>query len=56
MQDITQLLQAARAGDEAAAGQVVARLYGDLQRLACRQVRQAGPLTLLDTTALVHEA
>ncbi|MBW8844422.1 MAG: sigma-70 family RNA polymerase sigma factor [Burkholderiales bacterium] len=56
MQDITQLLQAARGGDRAAADQVVAQLYVDLQRLARRQVRQAGHLTLLDTTALVHEA
>jgi RNA polymerase sigma factor (TIGR02999 family) len=56
VQDITQLLQAARGGDRAAADQVVAQLYVDLQRLARRQVRQAGHLTLLDTTALVHEA
>lgn len=56
MQAITQLLQAARLGDRAAAEQVVARLYADLQRLARRQVRDAGHLTLLDTTALVHEA
>jgi len=54
--DITQLLQSARRGDRAAADQVVAQLYGDLQRLARRHVRQAGHLTLLDTTALVHEA
>lgn len=56
MQAITQLLQAARAGDRAAADQVVAQLYVDLQRLARRHVRDAGHLTLLDTTALVHEA
>ncbi|MEO6278589.1 ECF-type sigma factor [Roseateles sp.] len=56
MQDITQLLHAAQQGDRAAASQVVAQLYADLQRLARRQVRQAGHLTLLDTTALVHEA
>lgn len=56
MQAITQLLQAARLGDRAAADQVVAELYADLQRLARRQVRDAGHLTLLDTTALVHEA
>jgi RNA polymerase sigma factor (TIGR02999 family) len=56
VQAITQLLQAARLGDRAAADQVVAHLYVDLQRLARRQVRDAGHLTLLDTTALVHEA
>lgn len=56
VQAITQLLQAARLGDRAAADAVVAQLYTDLQRLARRQVRDAGHLTLLDTTALVHEA
>ncbi|MCE4553270.1 ECF-type sigma factor [Pelomonas cellulosilytica] len=56
MQDITQLLQAAQGGDRAAADQVVAQLYADLQRMARRHVRQAGDMTLLDTTALVHEA
>ncbi|MFG6462708.1 ECF-type sigma factor [Roseateles sp. DXS20W] len=56
MQAITQLLQAAGQGDRAAADQVVAQLYVDLQRLARRHVRQAGHVTLLDTTALVHEA
>ena len=56
MSDITQLLQAARLGDRAAADQVVAQLYAELQRIARRQVRRAGELTLLDTTALVHEA
>src|SRR5687767_7609092 len=56
MSDITQLLQAARLGDRAAADQVVAQLYAELQRIARRQVRRAGELTMLDTTALVHEA
>ncbi|MFG6433172.1 ECF-type sigma factor [Roseateles sp. LYH14W] len=56
MNDITQLLQAARHGDRAAADQVVAQLYTDLQRMARRHVRDAGHMTLLDTTALVHEA
>lgn len=56
VQEITQLLQAARQGNRAAADQVVAHLYADLQRLARRHVRDAGHMTLLDTTALVHEA
>lgn len=56
MQDITQLLQAAQAGDAGAAEEVVARLYADLQRLARSHLRRAGHLTLLDTQALVHEA
>ena len=56
MNDITQLLRDARQGDRAAADQVVAQLYTDLQRMARRHVRDAGHMTLLDTTALVHEA
>lgn len=56
MSDITQLLQAAQQGDRAAADQVVAQLYADLQRLARRHMRRAGDMTLLDTTSLVHEA
>ncbi|HEY9105869.1 MAG TPA: ECF-type sigma factor [Roseateles sp.] len=56
MKDITQLLQAAQQGNRAAADQVVTRLYADLQRLARRHMREAGQMTLLDTTALVHEA
>lgn len=50
------MLKAAQAGDRAAADQVVARLYADLQRLARSQLRRSGDLTLLDTQALVHEA
>lgn len=56
MSDITQLLQAAQAGDRVAADQVVAQLYGELQRLARSRMRRSGDLTLLDTQALVHEA
>ena len=35
---------------------MVAQLYGELQKLARQRIRQAGEMTLLDTTALVHEA
>ena len=56
VQDITQLLKAAQAGDRSAADDVVARLYSDLQRLARSNLRRSGELTLLDTQALVHEA
>lgn len=55
MQDITQMLQAAAAGDREAGDRVVAALYDDLRRQARRHLRQSGGLTLLDTTALVHE-
>lgn len=54
--EITQLLQAAGQGDRTAADAVVAALYGELQRLARHRMRLSGDMTLLDTTALVHEA
>ena len=56
MTEITTLLHAANAGDSQAADQVVSLLYGELHRLARSRVRRAGELTLLDTTALVHES
>jgi RNA polymerase sigma factor (TIGR02999 family) len=55
MHDITQMLQAAAQGDRAAGDRVVTALYDDLRRQARRHLRQAGGMTLLDTTALVHE-
>ncbi len=55
MSDITHLLNAARQGDRAAADQVVAQLYTDLQRLAQRRLSQSGDISL-NATALVHES
>lgn len=55
MQDITQMLKAAAAGDREAGDRVVTALYDDLRRQARRHLRQSGGMTLLDTTALVHE-
>lgn len=55
MPDITQMLKAASQGDRAAGDQVVAALYEDLRRQARRHLRKSGDMTLLDTTALVHE-
>jgi RNA polymerase sigma factor (TIGR02999 family) len=54
--DITRLLAAHRAGDEAALAQLVPLVYGDLHRLARRQLGGRGSGRTLDTTALVHEA
>lgn len=53
MGDVSVLLIAASAGDREAADQAFALVYGDLQRLARRQVRRsdAGP----GATSLVHE-
>ncbi len=56
MTEITLLLRAASAGDRQAADRVVALLYGELRRLARSRLRRSGALTLLDTTALVHES
>ena len=56
MSDITSLLKAAAAGDREAADQAFALLYADLQRLAHSRMRRSGGVTMLDTTALVHES
>ncbi|NRF69773.1 sigma-70 family RNA polymerase sigma factor [Aquincola sp. S2] len=56
MTEITTLLRAASAGDRQAADRVFALLYADLQRLAHSRLRRSSELTLLDTTALVHES
>jgi RNA polymerase sigma factor (TIGR02999 family) len=55
MSEITELLAAARQGDASAADRAFGLLYDDLRRLARAKLRQHQPMTLLDTTALVHE-
>jgi RNA polymerase sigma factor (TIGR02999 family) len=54
--EICRLLAAARLGDEKAAGEIFGILYQDLRRLAKGRLRQHQTMTLLDTTALVHES
>jgi RNA polymerase sigma factor (TIGR02999 family) len=56
MSEITMLLKAAGAGDGSAADELVSLLYAELHRLAKSRLRQSGPMTMLDTTALVHES
>lgn len=56
MSELTELLRAARGGDQQAAGRAFGLLYDELKRLARAKLRQHQPLTLLDTTALVHES
>jgi RNA polymerase sigma factor (TIGR02999 family) len=56
MSDITQLLEAANGGDRAASDALLTALYADLRRLARSHMRRSGDHTLLNTTALVHEA
>lgn len=55
MGELTQLLQALRAGEGGAVDQVFALTYGELRDLAHQRLKRATPLTVLDTTALVHE-
>ena len=55
--DITGLLRASEAGDRRAAEALFAALYGDLRRVAHRELRgSAIPNATLSTTALVNEA
>ena len=56
MPEITQLLKAAAGGDRQAADRAFGLLYADLQRLAHSRMRRSGSMTMLDTTALVHES
>lgn len=56
MADVTQLLAAARSGDQRAANEAFSLLYDELRRLARAKLRQHQPMTLLDTTSLVHES
>lgn len=54
--DVTQLLSAARAGDESAHSQILARLYNELRALASRHMRRESAGHTLQATALVNEA
>jgi RNA polymerase sigma factor (TIGR02999 family) len=56
MTEITQLLSAAKQGDAEAEGRLFSLLYADLRVLAHSRLKRSKPCTLLDTTALVHEA
>lgn len=56
MGDITQFLQRAREGDKAAFNALFQALYPDLRRVAHTRLAPHVRGTMLDTTALVHEA
>lgn len=56
MPEITELLAAARGGDQAAAGKAFGLLYEDLRRIARARLRPHQEMTLIGTTAVVHEA
>ena len=53
---LTQLLAAARNGDANAANAAFGALYGHLHRVARARIREHQAMTLLDTTALLHES
>lgn len=55
MNDITRLLGAASSGDSGAVRALYAALYTDIRRIARARLAEAGGVTGLDTTALVHE-
>lgn len=56
MLSVTELLSAARRGDQKAAGEAFSLLYAELRRLAHSKLRQHQSMTLLDTTSLLHES
>ena len=56
MSEITQLLDAAAAGDRRAAAELLPLVYDELRRLAASRMASEQPGHTLDATALVHEA
>jgi RNA polymerase sigma factor (TIGR02999 family) len=54
--DVTQIIQAAEAGDPNAANELLPLVYNELRRLAAQRLRQEPPGQTLQATALVHEA
>ena len=56
MSEITDLLQRVNAGDAVARESLFAVLYQDLRKLARSRLRRNETMTLLDTTALLHES
>jgi RNA polymerase sigma factor (TIGR02999 family) len=56
MSEITQLLDAAAAGDRQAAADLLPLVYDELRKLAAARMAAENPAHTLDATALVHEA
>ena len=56
MSQVTVLLEAARRGEAGAMDRLFGVLYDDLHQLAHSKLRRSAEMTLLDTTALVHES
>jgi RNA polymerase sigma factor (TIGR02999 family) len=53
---VTALIVLANQGDKAALNALFETLYGELHSLAHSRLRRSAPMTVLDTTALVHES
>lgn len=53
---VTRLLASARSGSQAAFDDLFPLVYGELRRIAAREMRDEKPGRTLQTTALVHEA
>lgn len=56
MSDVTQILAAVRAGDEAAAERLFELVYEELRKVAAQKMRGESDGHTLQPTALVHEA
>jgi RNA polymerase sigma factor (TIGR02999 family) len=56
MSDVTVLLHRIAQNDREALGALFELLYADIHRMARARLAENGPLTLLDTTSLAHEA
>ena len=56
MSDVTRLIEAAQAGDDKAAADLLPLIYDELRKLAAARMTAEAPGHSLDATALVHEA
>jgi RNA polymerase sigma factor (TIGR02999 family) len=56
LDSITELIERANGGDQEALNRLFTGLYGELHALARSRVHRNTPITLLDTTALLHES
>lgn len=55
MGDLTELLEAMRAGDSGAIDEIFSLTYRELRQMAHQRLHRTNRITSLDTTALVHE-
>jgi len=53
---ITELIDRANHGEKDAFNRLFSELYGELHQMARSRVRHHAPITVLDTTALLHES